>query len=190
MKYINKRGDIIDAAEYDGTEESLTEIERMLGFTLRIDPVGFAMLWRDEILKTDKISPLDCVFYISPVTEMPNYGLAASFKRQFKPISDARVLMVEELKKDMLLALREDQKDGKLDDWRKLGLSVLYQRLLAEESWLRFELKKIELGDLIADFDAARKKCADAANCAAMIHDSLNGMELETMHKRKEKDEL
>jgi NTP pyrophosphatase (non-canonical NTP hydrolase) len=105
------------------------------------------------------------------------------------PISNARVLMVEELKKDMLLKLQKRQKAGKTDNWRELGLSVLFQRLTEELLELQVELKNIELDSGSADFDDARRECADVANYTAMIHDLLNGMELEAMHKRKEKNE-
>ena len=103
------------------------------------------------------------------------------------PISAVRVLIAEELKKDMLLKLQKCQKDDKFDEWRELGLSVLFQRLTEEKEELQRELRNVELGAGGANFDAARKKCADVANCAAMIHDSLNAMELEAMHESEEK---
>jgi NTP pyrophosphatase (non-canonical NTP hydrolase) len=105
------------------------------------------------------------------------------------PISNARVLMVEELKKDMFLKLQKCQKTGKTDDWRELGLSVLFQRLTEELLELQVELKNIELDSGSVDFDNAKRECADVANYAAMIHDLLNGMELEAMHKKKKKNE-
>jgi hypothetical protein len=172
VKYINKDADVVvDALKWDGTNAGKSEMR--LKFSI---PDKITIETGDYALKTDYFS----------------HGIlksGKSFEKHFKPISDARVLIVEELKKGMLLKLQECQKEGKTDEWRELGLSVLFQRLAEELMELQVELKNIELGSGSADFGDARRECADVANYAAMIHDALNGMELEAMHKRKEKNE-
>jgi hypothetical protein len=193
MKYINRQGIVIHAMEWDGSKRSMDEIGKTFGIKINYDvtePKAFRAIVDDEsVFELSPSVAANSTFFTSPVSGEFTYMPTVAFDKLFKPISDERVLIVEELKKDMLLKLRECQKDGKPDDWRKLGLSVLYQRLLAEDYELQCELRKIELGDAAADFDAARRECADVANCAAMVHDAINGMELEVMHKRKGKNE-
>ncbi len=169
MKYINNGGTVIEALQSDGTSNA--ENDMRLKFNI---PDSWVIDVGDYAFRPDEFS----------------HGIlktADIFEKHFKPITDACVLIVEGLSKDMLLKLRECQKDGKKDTWRELGLSVLFRRLSEKVDELAMEMQKIDLRDTDASFDAARKECADVGNYTAMIHDLLNVMEFEAMRKNKEK---
>lgn len=172
MKYINEQGMVIEALQWDGGKEG--ENDMRLKFNI---PAGRVIESGDYVFQLAGFS--------HGILKSANY-----FKKHFKPISDARVLLVDELAREMLLKLQKCQKDGKLDDWRELGFSVLLQRLDDKILELQRELRNIEPG-AGANFDAARKKCAGVGNYAAMIHDLLNAMELEAVNEnRREEEEL
>jgi hypothetical protein len=165
MKYINEQGIVIEALQWDGTEESRRELQ-------------------------DKL----CLFGVIEKNDYHFRGLFGNparlpkhiFEITFKPISDARALIVEELKKEMLLKLAERQKT-KNDNWRDEDIIDLKKKLQEECAELDYEVIQIVIESDVADFDAARKECADVANYAAIIHDKLNAMELEAISESKEK---
>jgi hypothetical protein len=104
------------------------------------------------------------------------------------PITDDRVLMAEEFKKEMLLEAQKKQEAGYPDDWREKDLSDLFAALQEEIDELERELHKIHLYGG-KDFKAARMENAHCGIVHAFINDKLNAMELEAMLNNVEKDE-
>ncbi len=185
MKYINEQGIVIDAVQWDGTGDARQVIENKFGVLMG---ANFDLFYLQRWITTLEIG--DYIF------QHPFFGyrldvLAEERFKNFKPITDARVLMVEELKKEMLIQAQEKQEKGYPDDWRSKELRDLFLDLheeldeLADE--LEAELQKTNRREGV-NFVAARIEAAHAGLVLAFIIDKLNAMELEAMLENKEKD--
>lgn len=193
MFYINKKGIVIEALQATGDKGNQEKIENF--FKVIIDYQAFfdgkwEVLRQPDRIFLGYIKRDDYVFQgILNVKTLPQ----DEFEKHFKPITSARVALVENFKKEMLLKLEQRQQK---DDWREQSFEALNLALLVEYQELREELDKILnkgnilgniLGNDTASFDSARKKCADVADYAAMIHDKLNSLELDAMWNDTEK---
>lgn len=181
-KFINNQGIIIEAIQWDGTEKSAMEIFKKFNavFIGWDEPENIAVVRYDAHLR---IKPYDYVGEQECGLQVFSSDYVA---KHLRPITDARALVVEELKKEMLLKLAEKQATKK-DDWRKKEFYDLQKKMHKKHCELSDELVQIIIESDTADFGKARLKCADMANYAAMIHDKLNAMELQIMMDKRRK---
>lgn len=105
-------------------------------------------------------------------------------------ISETRFDIVANLAADMLKSMAENHLDDPDDYWREQSFDALSLYLFFCGADVSKKLEKIDKKES-ADFAEAKEACAMLANYAAMIHDKLNGLELEMISseikKNKEK---
>jgi hypothetical protein len=166
--YINKQGIVIEALQWDGSKKNRKEIENKIG------PFGL-------------MEKTDYHFYgtfAQPVRIPCDY-----FKAHFKPLTDARVLLAEQFKKQMLIELEVKQQKG--DDWLEYSLDKLMDNTREEFNEVAAEVYKFTLpldGDK-PDTQALIQEAAHLGICAAFLVDKAQKMELDAMWESKEKDE-
>ncbi len=163
--YINDKGIVIEALQYDESEENKKEIERKFGVELDHPMLG---VHSNLFFNTIFVGKLYKYYYVYQETTQPRVLDADYFEKHFKPITDSRVFLVEQAKSVMLSKLYKRQYKG---DWENKSFSTLFAALMEETEELKEELRKIDGKTPDADLQKVIYEAADVMNYAAMIID-------------------
>jgi hypothetical protein len=180
-KYIDKNGDLFAAAQWKGTKESADLIEK--NFPVRVCELRSEFYLADRVTAGFMFDLKPNQYIVGRGEGRPRPFTERSFKKHFRPVSDARVNAILNFSRRMLIEAANKQEDGYKDDWREESFGVLCYLLAEESDELCYEL---ENGIII--LRDARTENAHAGLCLAFIHDKLDALELERIQNNTEED--
>jgi hypothetical protein len=167
--FSKKTGLLIEAVQYDGSQESADKIKGK-----------FADL-EEMPRKWDNYS--DGYFFNDPADGKTAFNNDVYFENRFTPIANRRALIIRQLQKYMLEKLEEHSVKG--DEWKDETLMELFDRLKEEVSGVKSAIRylKDDDGEYSDDYTKGMinnvlRKCADVANVSAMIADKAKNGEL------------
>jgi len=173
MYYINKYKTIIEALYWDGSGESAEKIKKYFNLHGEVQRKNLTL----NTAEGHFICTMEKGAYIfrDPIGGRPKSCLKKAFENIFSPIFDRHIILIEKIKKEMLIKLQLYAVND--CDWRGTSLLNIYLALMLKCDDLKIEIEKLEFDKNDADFNKIKNAVTEAGTYIAMICDKIARIE-------------